>query len=410
MDDQKALLLAIRENVADDTPRLAYADWLEEHGNVERAAFMRYQIEIQSRVGYTEPEEVKKRREDQAAVLLLLGESGALREELTQEAEKTLRPSDMARVRLFLEKVVETQNNRAARQELLEVLRSSNGPSAMQEIKFGYQIFQQRFARGLTDHVTLFDAEPNPLQAQENFAYHEQGLPAHLARLSTSNEPVARLRISSRDEHLPATLQRLTLEGLQEFEVSAYDHNASVGEWLAEAAHCPALSQVKTLAVSGGVLTRAAAERFAHGELKKLARLDLQIARYEDGALDSIRTAPACSKAYINVRPVSRSMEINLAEVRRIASHNATLQTRVPDSHVADAAVPPLVPESSARREAEALAPLAPPPPAEEPASSAAATPSARHPGRWTARLGKLAKGLSGGADEHTAGYMNIGG
>jgi uncharacterized protein (TIGR02996 family) len=39
------LLQAIIQNLDDDTPRLIYADWLEEHGNLARAEFIRAQCE-----------------------------------------------------------------------------------------------------------------------------------------------------------------------------------------------------------------------------------------------------------------------------------------------------------------------------------------------------------------------------
>jgi uncharacterized protein (TIGR02996 family) len=38
-----AFLQAILENLDDDTPRLVYADWLDEHGDPERADFIRVQ-------------------------------------------------------------------------------------------------------------------------------------------------------------------------------------------------------------------------------------------------------------------------------------------------------------------------------------------------------------------------------
>lgn len=41
-----AFLQAIRDNPADDTPRLVYADWLDEHGEAERAEFIRVQCRI----------------------------------------------------------------------------------------------------------------------------------------------------------------------------------------------------------------------------------------------------------------------------------------------------------------------------------------------------------------------------
>ncbi len=45
MSDSSALLSAVRADPDDDTPRLVYADWLEENGEPRRAAFIRAQIE-----------------------------------------------------------------------------------------------------------------------------------------------------------------------------------------------------------------------------------------------------------------------------------------------------------------------------------------------------------------------------
>ncbi|HJZ55950.1 MAG TPA: TIGR02996 domain-containing protein, partial [Gemmataceae bacterium] len=46
MSDEKALLVAIREHPHEDTPRLVYADWLQENGQPERAEFIRLQREL----------------------------------------------------------------------------------------------------------------------------------------------------------------------------------------------------------------------------------------------------------------------------------------------------------------------------------------------------------------------------
>jgi len=43
---ERAFVTAIIENVEDDTPRLVYADWLEENGDPDRAEFIRLQIEL----------------------------------------------------------------------------------------------------------------------------------------------------------------------------------------------------------------------------------------------------------------------------------------------------------------------------------------------------------------------------
>jgi len=45
-DDQRAFWNAIRANPADDTPRLVYADWLQEHGDEPRAEFIRVQCAL----------------------------------------------------------------------------------------------------------------------------------------------------------------------------------------------------------------------------------------------------------------------------------------------------------------------------------------------------------------------------
>ena len=41
----QALLAAIRANPDEDTPRLMYADWLDEHGRAKRAAYIRAAVE-----------------------------------------------------------------------------------------------------------------------------------------------------------------------------------------------------------------------------------------------------------------------------------------------------------------------------------------------------------------------------
>jgi uncharacterized protein (TIGR02996 family) len=44
MDERDALLKALCENPDEDTPRLVYADWLQEHGDETRAEFIRAQV------------------------------------------------------------------------------------------------------------------------------------------------------------------------------------------------------------------------------------------------------------------------------------------------------------------------------------------------------------------------------
>ncbi|VTT97259.1 Repeat-companion domain protein OS=Isosphaera pallida (strain ATCC 43644 / DSM 9630 / IS1B) GN=Isop_0537 PE=4 SV=1: LRR_6: LRR_6: LRR_6 [Gemmataceae bacterium] len=53
--DEAALLAAIRATPEEDTPRLAYADWLDEHGNPDRAEFIRVQCRL-ARAHFSDPE------------------------------------------------------------------------------------------------------------------------------------------------------------------------------------------------------------------------------------------------------------------------------------------------------------------------------------------------------------------
>jgi uncharacterized protein (TIGR02996 family) len=46
VSDEAALLAAIRTELEEDTPRLAYADWLDENNRAARAEFIRVQIEL----------------------------------------------------------------------------------------------------------------------------------------------------------------------------------------------------------------------------------------------------------------------------------------------------------------------------------------------------------------------------
>jgi uncharacterized protein (TIGR02996 family) len=57
MNDHDALLRAIGEHPEEDTPRLMYADWLEENGQPERADFVRNQIAL-GRIDLNDPARV----------------------------------------------------------------------------------------------------------------------------------------------------------------------------------------------------------------------------------------------------------------------------------------------------------------------------------------------------------------
>src|SRR6266508_240747 len=70
MSEEDALLAAIYANPDDDTPRLVYADWLDEHDQPERAEFIRAQIRL-NEIHQTIP------RQDEGELLLHYGLSRA---------------------------------------------------------------------------------------------------------------------------------------------------------------------------------------------------------------------------------------------------------------------------------------------------------------------------------------------
>jgi len=65
MPENSALLAAIIANPAEDTPRLAYADWLDENGEPEWARFIRLQFEIE-KLPPIGPKASKAKKEEEA--------------------------------------------------------------------------------------------------------------------------------------------------------------------------------------------------------------------------------------------------------------------------------------------------------------------------------------------------------
>jgi uncharacterized protein (TIGR02996 family) len=61
MNEREALLKAVCENPYDDAPRLVFADWLQEHGEEERAEFIRVQIQF-DRGAFRPSEEARLKR------------------------------------------------------------------------------------------------------------------------------------------------------------------------------------------------------------------------------------------------------------------------------------------------------------------------------------------------------------
>jgi uncharacterized protein (TIGR02996 family) len=67
MNHDEAFLQAIIDHPDDDAPRLVYADWLEEHGDADRAEFIRVQCRLAARDG--EPDGLAQLRERERQLL-----------------------------------------------------------------------------------------------------------------------------------------------------------------------------------------------------------------------------------------------------------------------------------------------------------------------------------------------------
>lgn len=65
MSDEAALLHAIHANPDDDTPRLVYADWLDENGQPERAEFIRLQVRLDAIPSWNDERERIRGRESE---------------------------------------------------------------------------------------------------------------------------------------------------------------------------------------------------------------------------------------------------------------------------------------------------------------------------------------------------------
>src|SRR5262245_45901678 len=68
MTDRDAFIRAICSAPEDDTVRLVFADWLEEHGEEERAEFIRVQIELAQPILVTRDEMLAETYPREAAV------------------------------------------------------------------------------------------------------------------------------------------------------------------------------------------------------------------------------------------------------------------------------------------------------------------------------------------------------
>ncbi len=171
MSDRDALYAAILAHPDEDTPRLAYADWLDEHGNAKdkkHAEFIRAQCEL-----------AHLDREDAAGTLFVLGDALDWRHD-----SSTVR-------RLQLQKVVERQHEKM--RDLITPLQID--PSI---------VWGKRLVRGFPTCVAVYDFALSEsalmaLAAASVQEIHAFSLPEKVAAVVGAHWPssVRHLRISS---------------------------------------------------------------------------------------------------------------------------------------------------------------------------------------------------------------------
>jgi len=158
MSDGDALLRTILEHPDDDTARLVYADWLEEHGQAERAGFMRAQVK---------GEPVPKR--PNRITRLAIGESGGAFLEWTNGSGKRDRAitaysttCGVAAYSAFT--LANVERNRQRNRVLL-------ARGFVAEITCPLDVFQKHapalFAAHPIERVTLTDIRPTPVTTDD---------------------------------------------------------------------------------------------------------------------------------------------------------------------------------------------------------------------------------------------------
>ena len=84
-EEERSFVYAVIESPDDDLPRLVFADWLDEHGEVDRAAFIRLSVEILATVRWGEPH-----HKDFAGVHRLREQRGEVNRILTSQGFSSL--------------------------------------------------------------------------------------------------------------------------------------------------------------------------------------------------------------------------------------------------------------------------------------------------------------------------------
>lgn len=268
LSDREALLAAIGASPEEDTPRLMFADWLDEHGEPERAEFIRLQCEL-------------------ARLFDDGGESQPLYEFLRDRDFVTLPSADWTRIDDGIHRRI------ALSMRANDLLRH-HGEEWLPKLPKKYKVEWSGFHRGFPHRVTLRSvpklkeaaprlraAAPAVTLVADSFRADfvdqlaDAGLLDWIAALELSEDSAGGLRAFG-NRPTAALVRALTVH---------YGMADDCAEAVAEAPHWTGL---RTLDLSGAVISSMAAETLFRSEkLRTLRRLHLQ--GFGDWTADTIR-------------------------------------------------------------------------------------------------------------------------
>ncbi|MFO0823796.1 MAG: TIGR02996 domain-containing protein [Gemmataceae bacterium] len=202
MIDRDAMLAAIRAEPDEDTPRLALADWLDEHGDPGRAAFIRLQIEVMRAELFSLPARAAAKGAEE-----LLKKHRAEWQRPLREAIQKQYPSHVA-----------VQVNQKAANPLPDVVQ-----------------VQVRFERGFVSHI---ECQPDDIARTAEAMFAVEPIQSLKLYRFTGEEPLTPLEVAFAVPQLQK-LRRLEFAPLQATREQEY----------AELLACPHLSGLRDLSL-----------------------------------------------------------------------------------------------------------------------------------------------------------------
>jgi uncharacterized protein (TIGR02996 family) len=299
MDMHTAFLTDIAANVEDDAPRLVYADWLEENGDPERAAFIRGQCRL-PKMGPCDPERFALQIEAEALLEKFGKQFPKPLAKITKNVE--FRRGFPYRVVLQVEKFV------AHHEALLAA-----GPTLREYRPLRNAVGWDKFLRcPALGRLTSLDIGFGKLGVERTVALAASPLIAGLASLNVSGSAMRRRGAAALADssHLPK-LRRLDLrgndirdEGVQALAASTtlpnlisldISDNGMGPAGIAALGRSPLAARLQELAVKEEKGDDGLARAFAGGDWSSLRKLSLSLPEISAEGLTALAACPSLS-------------------------------------------------------------------------------------------------------------------